>query len=129
MPVIRRRPVTPSQRFTLLLDRSSLSKKAPEKSLLRPAKRSGGRNNLGRETARHRGGGHKRRYRIIDFKRDKRGIPAKVAAIEYDPNRSANIALLFYVDGEKRYILAPNGLEVGQKVESGDNVAPEIGNI
>jgi len=116
MPVKKRRPITPSQRFMRVLDFSELTKKPPEKRLTGPIKRSGGRNNLGRQTSYHRGGGHKRRYRIIDFKRSKRGIPARVAAIEYDPNRSANIALLFYRDGDKRYILAPNGLKVGAKM-------------
>ncbi|GAG50875.1 unnamed protein product, partial [marine sediment metagenome] len=109
-------------------DFSDLSKKAPEKSLLRPKKKTGGRNSQGRITCRHRGGGHKRRYRIIDFKRSKDGIPAKVAALEYDPNRSARIALLHYVDGEKAYILAPKGLNVGEMIMSGENIEPKVGN-
>ena len=100
----------------------------PEKSLLDTWKRSGGRNNNGRKTSRHRGGGHKRRYRIIDFKRNKIGIPARVATIEYDPNRSARIALLVYADGEKRYIIAPDKLAVGQKVVSGPDASPDLGN-
>ncbi len=109
MAVIQLNPRTPGQRFMQLADFSQLSKKEPEKQLLVPVTRSGGRNNLGRMTSRHRGGGHKRRLRIIDFKRTRDGIPATVAALEYDPNRSANIALLHYADGDKRYILAPTG--------------------
>jgi large subunit ribosomal protein L2 len=105
-----------------------ITKTTPEKSLLAPAKKSGGRNVNGRVTSRHRGGGHKRRYRIIDFKRDKDGVPAKVASIEYDPNRSARIALLHYVDGEKRYILAPDKLQVGDFVESGPEADIKPGN-
>lgn len=103
MPIRKRKPVTPSQRFTALLDFSEITKKEPEKSLLQPMRKSGGRNNNGRITAYQRGGGHKRRYRVVDFKRNKDVIPAKVKAIEYDPNRSANLALLFYADGDKRY--------------------------
>jgi len=103
-------------------------KKKPEKSLLKPAKKTGGRNNQGKITSRHRGGGHKRMYRLIDFKRDKDGVPAKVASIEYDPNRSARIALLHYVDGEKRYILAPNGLQAGHVIHSGEGSEPNVGN-
>lgn len=128
MPVKKRKPVTPGQRFMSVLDKSELSRKPPEKRLLEPLKKSGGRNNLGRQTAFQRGGGHKRRYRIIDFKRKKTDIPAKVEAIEYDPNRSANIALLLYADGERRYILAPNGLKVGDKVLSGRNLEIQPGN-
>jgi len=128
MPVKKRKPVTPSQRFMSVLDYSELTKKQPEKSLVRGLKKSGGRNNRGRKTAYHRGGGHKRRYRMIDFKRDKTGIPAKVNSIEYDPNRSANIALLFYADGEKRYILAPNGLKVGDEIKSGPGLEVHPGN-
>jgi len=105
-----------------------LSKKEPEKNLLQPLKKSGGRGMYGQITVRHRGGGHKRMLRIIDFKRDKRDIPARVLAIEYDPNRTAHIALLQYDDGEKRYILAPKGLKVGDKVVAGENVRPEVGN-
>src|SRR5271163_4343742 len=113
MAVIQLNPRTPGQRFMQIADFSALSKKAPEKQLLVPVNRTGGRNNLGRMTSRHRGGGHKRRLRLIDFKRNRDGIAAVVAALEYDPNRSANIALLHYVDGDKRYILAPEGLKVG----------------
>jgi len=111
-------PVTPGQRFKTNIDFSEFTGKDPEKSLLKPLKSSGGRNNKGRVTSRHRGGGHKRKYRLIDFKRDKFDIPAKVAAIEYDPNRNAPIALLNYVDGEKRYIISPVGLKVGDTVVS-----------
>ncbi|MDP8228095.1 MAG: 50S ribosomal protein L2 [Candidatus Electryoneaceae bacterium] len=128
MPVIKRKPTTPTQRFTSVLDFSELTKKAPEKRLTTSKKRTGGRNNLGRKTSRHRGGGHKRRYRIIDFKRDKVDITARVSAIEYDPNRSANIALLFYVDGEKRYILAPNGLKVDDRIQRGRRLDVAPGN-
>ncbi|HKD67468.1 MAG TPA: 50S ribosomal protein L2 [Candidatus Binataceae bacterium] len=119
MAVIQLNPRTPAQRFMQVADFSELDQKPPEKRLLAPLKKSGGRNNLGRMTMRHRGGGHKRRLRIIDFKRDKDGVPAVVASLEYDPNRSANIALLHYRDGDKRYILAPVGLRVGDHVESG----------
>ena len=128
MPVKKRKPVTPSQRFMSVLDYSELTKKPPEKKLLKGLSKSGGRNNFGRKTSRHRGGGHKRRYRIIDFKRNKTGIPAKVAAIEYDPNRSANIALLYYIDGEKRYIIAPQGLKEGDIVEAGHGLEIQPGN-
>src|ERR1700738_2255880 len=119
MAVIQLNPRTPGQRFMQIADFTSLTKKPPQKRLLAPVNNSGGRNNLGRMTSRHRGGAHKRRLRIIDFKRNRDGIPATVAAIEYDPNRSANIALLHYADGDKRYILAPEGLNAGDKVESG----------
>src|SRR5215469_8267152 len=119
MAVIQLNPRTPAQRFMQVADFSELDKVAPEKRLLAPLKKSGGRNNLGRMTMRHRGGGHKRRLRIIDFRRDKDGVPAVVASLQYDPNRSANIALLHYRDGDKRYILAPVGLRVGDHVESG----------
>jgi large subunit ribosomal protein L2 len=112
-------PVTPGQRFRTNLDKSELSKVQPEKSLLEPLSKSGGRNNFGRVTIWQRGGGHKRKYRRIDFHRDKFGVPAQVATIEYDPNRSANIALLVYADGEKRYILSPKGLKVGDQLASG----------
>lgn len=128
MPLKRRKPVTPSQRFMSVLDFGELTKKPPEKKLLRAKKSTGGRNNLGRITSRFRGGGHKRRYRVIDFKRDKRNIPAKVKALEYDPNRSANIALLFYADGEKRYILAPEGLKIGDQVQAGSGLDIHPGN-
>ncbi len=119
MPIKKFKPTTPTQRYRTVSDFSSLTKKEPEKSLLEPLKKTGGRNNRGRVTARHRGGGHKRMYRKIDFKRDKLDIPSKVAAIEYDPNRSARIALLHYVDGEKRYILSPNDLKVGDEIIAG----------
>lgn len=122
------KPTSPGRRFQTYLTFDELTDKEPEKSLVVSLPKSGGRNNLGRITARHRGGGHKRKYRIIDFKRDKDGIPAKVAAIEYDPNRSAHIALLHYVDGEKRYILAPNNLKVGDTVISGSGVEVRTGN-
>ena len=128
MAVIQLNPRTPGQRFMQIADFSELTKKEPEKSLLVPVKRTGGRNNRGRMTSRHRGGGHKRRLRLIDFKRNRDGIPAVVAALEYDPNRSANIALLHYADGVKTYILAPDGLKVGAKVESGENADIKPGN-
>ncbi|GIW71432.1 MAG: 50S ribosomal protein L2 [Planctomycetota bacterium] len=122
------KPTTPGRRGASVADFAEITKRTPEKSLLAPRKRSGGRNNHGRETIRFRGGGHKRRYRIVDFRRDKDGVPAKVAAIEYDPNRSCRIALLHYADGEKRYILAPEGLRPGMRVVSGERVDPEVGN-
>jgi large subunit ribosomal protein L2 len=110
------------------LDNSELTKVQPEKSLLVTKKKNGGRNNQGRITVRHQGGGEKRKYRVIDFRRDKDGVPGTVASIEYDPNRSSNIALINYVDGEKRYIIAPKGLKVGDKVESGENADIKVGN-
>ena len=122
------KPVTPGQRHKVVSNFETVTTNTPEKSLLRPKKRSGGRNGSGKMTMRYIGGGHKKRYRVVDFKRDKDGIQGTVKTIEYDPNRSARIALVNYTDGEKRYILAPNGLEVGQKVISGKGVAPEIGN-
>jgi large subunit ribosomal protein L2 len=122
------RPLTPTQRFKQTPTYSEITKAQPEKSLVAPLKRTGGRNNNGRLTSRHIGGGHKRKYRIIDFKRKLRDVEATVEAIEYDPNRSSRIALLHYSDGTKTYILAPIGLEVGAKVIAGENVAPEIGN-
>lgn len=123
------RPTTPTMRYQITPDFVELTKKKPEKSLLRPIKRSGGRNAHGRITMRHRGGGHKRMYRIIDFyRRDKSGIEATVTAVEYDPNRSARIALLEYKDGERRYILWPDGLKVGEKVISGDDAELKLGN-
>lgn len=122
------KPTTPSNRFTILPAFEEVTKKRPERSLLEPRSSSGGRNAHGRVTVRHRGGGHKRHYRVIDFKRNKPGIPATVAAIEYDPNRSARIALLHYRDGEKRYILAPLGLAVGSVVCAGPEVEPMDGN-
>merc|ERR1711976_1138091 len=109
-------------------DFADITKSTPEKSLTAPVKSFGGRNRAGRITMRNRGGGHKKKYRVVDFKRNKHGIPATVKAIEYDPNRSARIALLFYADGEKRYIIAPDGLTVGQTVVSGKSVTPEVGN-
>lgn len=128
MPLRRFKPVTPGLRRAVLPDFSEITKTEPEKSLLAPKKRTAGRNHQGRITTRHRGGGHKRLYRILDFKRDKRGIPARVAAIEYDPNRTARIALLHYVDGEKRYILAPVGLKVGDVVMAGPDAEIKPGN-
>ncbi len=121
-------PTTPGRRFMTGADFSELTSTKPEKSLLKPLKKSGGRNSRGRMTVRHRGGGHKRRYREIDFKRDKHGVPAKVASIEYDPNRTARIALLHYADGEKRYILAPLGIKVGEVVSSGPDAEVKTGN-
>lgn len=120
--------MTPATRFYSISTFEEVTKTVPEKSLVQPNKKSGGRNNLGRVTSRHRGGGHKRMYRIVDFKRERHGVEAKVAAIEYDPNRSARLALLQYVDGEKRYILAPDGLKVGQKVTSGKGGEIQVGN-
>jgi large subunit ribosomal protein L2 len=128
MAVKKLRPTTPGQRFRVAPGFNEITKSTPEKALLSTQKRSGGRNNQGRMTMRYLGGGHKKQYRVIDFKRSKKDIPAKVNAIEYDPNRSARIALLFYVDGEKAYILAPDGLKVGQEVIAGEKVAPEVGN-
>jgi large subunit ribosomal protein L2 len=128
MGIKKYKPITPSMRFRTGYSFEEITCTKPEKSLLRPVRKSGGRNNQGRITCRHRGGGHRRHYRIIDFKRDKIGIPAKVATIEYDPNRTARIALLHYVDGEKRYIIAPEGLEVGSKVMSGPDAEVAIGN-
>ncbi len=122
------KPVTSGNRGKTSIDFSDLTKKAPEKSLVVPLKKSGGRNNKGRITVRHRGGGAKRKYRIIDFKRNKDGIEGIVASIEYDPNRTANIALINYKDGEKRYIIAPEGLKVGDKVISGANADIKVGN-
>jgi large subunit ribosomal protein L2 len=122
------KPNTPGQRQRSVSAFDTITKSTPEKSLIEPLKRKGGRNNNGRITVRHQGGGHKRRYRVIDFKRDKSGIPATVAAIEYDPNRSARIALLIYADGEKRYIIAPNDISVGMKLLNGPTAAPDPGN-
>jgi len=121
-------PTTPTRRFQTVSTFEEITSVTPEKSLLEPLKRKAGRNNNGRITVRHRGGGHKRRYRVIDFKRQKDGIPAKVATIEYDPNRSARIALLNYADGEKRYIIAPDGLSVGDEVMSGAGAPHQSGN-
>ncbi len=128
MPVKKFRPTTPGLRHRIANTFEDVTTNKPEKSLLAPLSKSGGRNAEGHRTIRHRGGGHKRRYRIIDFKRDKEGIPATVKSIEYDPNRSAFIALLAYKDGEKRYIIAPDKLKVGDKVVSGKEATPDIGN-
>jgi len=128
MPLRKRKPTSAGRRFQTVADFSEITRDEPEKSLLAPKKKSGGRNNYGRKTARHRGGGHKQRYRIVDFKRDKDGVPAKVAAIEYDPNRNARIALLHYVDGEKRYILAPARVKVGDRLQSGQGSEIRPGN-
>ena len=122
------KPTTSSQRFKIISAFDDITTDRPEKSLLAPKKRSGGRNNEGKMTIRQVGGGHKQNYRIIDFKRDKEGIPGIVNAIEYDPNRTARIALIFYKDGEKRYIISPHGLAVGTEINSGRNVSPSIGN-
>ena len=128
MAIRKLNPVTPGQRHRSVSTFDTITTSEPEKSLLDTWKRSGGRNNHGRKTSRHRGGGHKRRYRIIDFKRQKDGIPARVATIEYDPNRTARIALLIYADGEKRYIIAPDTVTVGTTLMSGPDAAPEVGN-
>lgn len=128
MGIIYYKPVTAGRRFASVSDFSEITKTKPEKSLLEPLRKTGGRNTEGKITSEHIGGGSRRHYRIIDFKRKKDNIPAKVASIEYDPNRSARIALLHYVDGEKRYILAPDKLQVGQTIMSGNKVEPEIGN-
>ncbi len=128
MGIRKYKPTSPGRRHGSVLDFAEITRSKPEKSLLRPLKKSGGRNNLGRITVRFRGGGAKRRYRLIDFKRNKDGVPAKVFSIEYDPNRSVFIALLHYADGEKRYILCPLGLEVGQTILSGEKAEPLPGN-
>jgi large subunit ribosomal protein L2 len=128
MATRKRKPTSAGRRFQTVSDFSEITKSTPEKSLLAKKNSSGGRNNLGRKTARHRGGGHKRRYRIVDFRRVKDGIPAKVAAIEYDPNRNCRIALLHYLDGEKAYILAPQGVGVGDLLQSGHGAEIRPGN-
>jgi len=128
MPLKKYRPITPSNRYKLLPDFAEITKSKPEKNLTSPLKRSGGRNNRGRITCRHRGGGHKRKYRLIDFKRTRRDGPAKVIAIEYDPNRTARIALLEYADGQRSYILAPKNLEVGSSVQAGEGSPIKPGN-
>jgi large subunit ribosomal protein L2 len=128
MGIKKFKPITPTQRYRTVSDFSDITRKTPEKSLLEPLKKTGGRNNKGRITMRRRGGGHKQRYRVVDFKRKKQGVPAKVATIEYDPSRSARIALLHYVDGDKRYILAPNDLKVGDTVVSGPDADIKAGN-
>ncbi|MDP2234389.1 MAG: 50S ribosomal protein L2 [Actinomycetota bacterium] len=122
------KPTSPGRRFQTVSDFAEITRTTPEKSLLEPLPKKGGRNNNGRITTRHQGGGHKRQYRVIDFKRNKDGVPAKVATIEYDPNRSARIALLHYADGEKRYILSPKGLKVGEKVQNGPGADIKAGN-
>ena len=128
MAVRKLKPITPGQRFRVVNEFTEITTDKPEKSLLASKKRSGGRNNSGRMTMRYIGGGHKKQYRIVDFKREKDGVPATVKTIEYDPNRTARIALLFYADGEKRYIIAPTGLQVGQEIKSGKDATPEVGN-
>jgi large subunit ribosomal protein L2 len=128
MALKKYKPTTPGQRFKLISAFDDITTASPEKSLLGPMKSTGGRNNQGHRTMRYMGGGHKKQYRIIDFKRDKEGIPAIVKSVEYDPNRTARIALLNYADGEKRYILAPHGLQVGQEIMAGKGATPEIGN-
>lgn len=128
MGVIKLKPTTPGQRYRTAPSFDEITTDKPEKSLLAPIKKTGGRNSQGRRTARYIGGGHKRMYRIIDFKRNKLDVPGTVMTVEYDPNRSARIALVEYQDGEKRYILAPQGIAVGQTIISGSEVAPEVGN-
>jgi len=128
MALRKLKPITPGQRHKIAGTFEEITASTPEKSLLTSIKKSGGRNNAGRMTMRYIGGGHKRRYRLIDFRREKDGVKAEVLTIEYDPNRTARIALVQYTDGEKRYIVAPNGLKVGQTIESGRGVAPEVGN-
>ncbi|WP_253400894.1 50S ribosomal protein L2 [Pontibacter sp. HSC-36F09] len=128
MALKKLRPTTPGQRFRVAPAFDEITTATPEKSLLAPSKKSGGRNNSGRMTLRYLGGGHKQKYRVIDFKRTKHGVPATVKTIEYDPNRTARIALLYYADGEKSYIIAPSGIEVGTVIVSGPGVAPEVGN-
>jgi len=128
VPIKQFKPATPSLRFTALSTSEGLTGSKPQKSLLRPKKKTSGRNSQGRITSRRRGGGHKRQYRIIDFKRNKDGVPAKVATIEYDPNRSAHIVLLVYRDGEKRYAIAPRDIEEGMTVLSGEKTEPQVGN-
>jgi len=128
MPLRKRKPTSAGRRFQTVSDFSDITTGTPEKTLLAPLPKSGGRNSYGRKTARHRGGGHKRQYRVIDFKRDKDGVPAKVASIEHDPNRNARIALLHYLDGEKRYILAPAKIRLGDLLESGPRADIRPGN-
>jgi large subunit ribosomal protein L2 len=128
MPLRKRKPTSAGRRFQTVSDFSDITKSEPEKSLLAPLNKTGGRNSYGRKTARHRGGGHKQQYRLVDFKRDKDGIPARVAGIEHDPNRNARIALLHYVDGEKRYILAPARVRVGDMLQSGQGADIRPGN-
>jgi len=128
MPLIKAKPTSPGRRFVVQVTTPGLHKGKPHAALLAPKSSSGGRNNAGRITTRHRGGGHKQRYRVIDFKRDKNGVPAKVERIEYDPNRSAHIALLLFADGERRYILAPRGVKEGDEIRSGSDAPIKPGN-
>jgi large subunit ribosomal protein L2 len=128
MAIRTRKPTSPGRRFQTVSDFAEITTNKPEKSLTRPKPQTGGRNNYGRKTSRHRGGAHKRKYRVIDFRRNKDGVPAKVATIEYDPNRNARIALLHYRDGEKRYIIAPQGLKVGDMLQSGRDAEIRVGN-
>ena len=128
MPIKVYKPTSPGRRGMSVSTFEEITRSTPEKSLLRPLKKNAGRNSRGKITVRHRGGGHKRRYRVLDFKRDKRGVPGRVASIEYDPNRSARIALIAYADGEKRYIIAPVGLMVGDVVMSGPDAEIRVGN-
>jgi large subunit ribosomal protein L2 len=128
MAVRKFKPITPGQRRKVISTFEEITRTVPEKSLIKPMRKSGGRNSSGRMTMRYTGGGHKKRYRMIDFQREKDGMPAVVKSIEYDPNRSGRIALVVYEDGEKRYIVAPNGLKVGQKIISGKNASPDVGN-
>lgn len=128
MSVRKLKPITPGQRFKVVNGFDAITADKPEKGLLAPLKKSGGRNSKGKMTIRYKGGGHKRRYRVIDFKRDKQDVGAEVKSIQYDPNRSAFIALVEYTDGEKRYVIAQNGLQVGQEIQAGSGSAPEIGN-
>jgi large subunit ribosomal protein L2 len=128
MAVRKFKPVTPGQRRKVISTFEEITRNRPEKSLVKPMKKTGGRNGSGRMTVRYMGGGHKRRYRVIDFHREKDGIPAIVKTIEYDPNRSSRIALVVYEDGEKRYIVAPNGLKIGQQIMSGQHASPDVGN-
>jgi len=128
MPLRKRKPTSPGRRFQTVSDFSEITKDRPERALVESVTKTGGRNNYGRKTSRHKGGGHKQRYRIVDFRRNKDGVPAKVAAIEYDPNRNARIALLHYYDGEKRYILAPNRVKVGDVLQSGQGSEIRPGN-
>ena len=128
MPLRKRKPTSAGRRFQVVSDFSEITTQKPEKTLLAPMPRTGGRNSYGRKTSRHRGGGHKRQYRLVDFRRNKDGVPAKVATIEYDPNRTARIALLHYYDGEKRYVLAPRGVQVGDVLQNGEGADIRPGN-
>lgn len=128
MSLRKLKPTTPGQRHKIISDYSEVTKSTPEKALVASKKKSGGRNNTGKMTMRYIGGGHKQKYRVVDFKREKHDVPATVKAIEYDPNRTARIALLYYADGEKRYIIAPEGLKVGDTVVSGKTATPVVGN-